>query len=423
MWPKAALCLNPRTGHARSTLASGCPRDASMNASPRQGPTALGILCWILGILTVATPVAGWLLGAGAGRYGGYLIAAGVVLGALLNVPSLIANLFYARRRRWAVIWLNLVLLLQFVAVATALWFVGSALTRSSRESDVYRRTSQVYPAIKTNDPAAVEKALNVCAADCTGLLDTFLLNATVEGASRSMAYLLSKGANPTPGPVSSAIASLQTCEGMRLSALNSLAVSVARGDEAAIGLLLGKSDDKGRQKAAWVAAQRDRLDLLQRLLETGVPLTMRGTGLDENATLLNAAASGAALRVGAWLLKEKGFDANGDPQEPGRPPVDTPLLSLIGFAWDAREAPRLRAFLDMLVAHGAQLDRTSSMSGQTPLQKATWARSPVAADALIAAGASQASLTAEDRDRLARLRQNPQTGFDPNIDSRDCLP
>jgi len=393
-----------------------------MTASPRQRPTALGIVCWILGILTVATPVVGWLLGSGAGRYGGYLIAAAVVLGALFNVPSLIANLVYAQRRRWAVIWLNLVLLLQVVAVATSLWFVGSALTQSSQESDVYRRTAQVYPAIKTNDPAAVERALNVCAADCAVLLDSFLLSATVAGASRSMAYLLSRGANPTPGAGSSAVASLQTCEGMRLSALNSLAVSFARGDEAAIGLLLPRSDDKGRQQAAWVAAQRDRLDLLQRLLDAGVPLDMRGTGLNENATLLNAAAAGAALRVGAWLLKEKSFDANGDPQEPGRPPVDTPLLSLMGFAWDAREAPRLRAFLDMLVAHGAQLDKASSKSGQTPLQKATWARSPVAADALIAAGASEASLTAEDRDRLAKLRQNPQTAFNPNIDSSDCL-
>ncbi len=394
-----------------------------MNASPRRGPTALGILCWILGILTVATPVAGWLLGSGAGKYGGMLILAALVLGALFNLPSLIANILYARRRRWAVTWLNLVLLLQGVAAAASLWFVGGAAFESSQEADVQRRIGQVYAAIKANDSAAIEQALTACATGCAGLLDTFLLNATVEGADRSMAYLLSRGANPTPGAGSNAVASLQTCEGMRLNSLDSLAVSVARGDEAAIGLLLAASDGKGRQKAAWVAAQRDRLDLLQRLLEAGVPLAMRGTGLDENATLLNAAASGAALHVGAWLLKEKGFDANGGPQESGRPLADTPLLSLVGFAWDARESPRLPAFLDMLVAHGAQLDKVSPMSGQTPLQKATWARSPVAADALIAAGASAASLTAEDRDRLLKLRRNPQTGFNPNIDSRDCLP
>ncbi len=32
-------------------------------------------------------------------------------------------------------------------------------------------------------------------------------------------------------------------------------------------------------------------------------------------------------------------------------------------------------------------------------------------------------ALSAEDRDRLLKLRRNPQTGFNPNIDSRDCLP
>src|SRR5262249_50627129 len=154
---------------------------------------------WILGILTVGPPVIGLLIGPQGGMFGGLVVALFVGLGALFNLPSLIANIFYARRRRWAVIWLNLVLLLQGVAAAGTLWFVGSVFVKDYLQTRAYRRVGEVYAAVRANDPAVVQRALDDCAADCAGLSDYLLLEATAEGAHRSMEYLLSRGANPTP--------------------------------------------------------------------------------------------------------------------------------------------------------------------------------------------------------------------------------
>jgi hypothetical protein len=129
------------------------------------------------------------------------------------------------------------------------------------------------------------------------------------------MGYLLSRGANPTPSHFGTR--SYHTCEGLYLPSLNSLEFSIVRGDPAGMELLLPASEERWLRKAAWLAARFDRLELLQRLLEAGVPLSLRGEILDENRTLLNAAASGAALSVGAWLLEEQRFDPDGDPDGP----------------------------------------------------------------------------------------------------------
>src|SRR5262249_51987239 len=157
-------------------------------------------------------------------------------VGALFNLPSLIANIFYARRRRWTVTWLNLVLIPQGLVAAATLWFGGMAFLRSWQEAGHYERLRRVDAAVRTNDSPARKRALDVCAADCTGFLDQFLLDATVDGAHRSMEYLLSRGANPASFR---AFRAFRTCEGVDLGPLNSLAVSIARGDEVAIGLLL----------------------------------------------------------------------------------------------------------------------------------------------------------------------------------------
>jgi hypothetical protein len=339
-----------------------------------------------------------------------WLFSASLMLMALFNLLSLIANIFYAWSRRWAVIWLYPVLLFQGVTVGASWWFLPLGAFPSE----------MVYMALKADSPVAIELALNACAASCAEELDGFLLEATLDGAHASIPSLLSRGASPTPSDTLDAGA-LASCEGVYQyhaeyqGNLNSLSVSVALGDEAAFNLLLPTSDARGRRQATWVAAKRDRLDLLRRLLAAGVPLTVHGEDMEEDDTLLNAAASGAALQVGAWLLEEKSFAADGDSGA-----HNTPLLSLVGFAKYTRgPLDRFKPFLDLLVAHGARLDGTSA--GWVPLREAVWARSATAADALIAAGASESLLADEDRDRLAQLHANPSTGIHPPISTRVC--
>jgi hypothetical protein len=357
------------------------------------------------------------------------VIYAALALLYLFNLPSLIANLIYARRQRWALAWLNAVLLFQvvaiFVPIVPVLYIISDSVETEIALQRIKQATEVIDAGIKANDSAVIEQALNHCGESCTTeQLDRFLLNAVREGAHSALRYLLSRGAYATPANVHS---SVQTCDGIDLGDINSLAMSVALDDVTAFGLLLPKSDDQGRQQAAWVAAQRDRLDLLQRLLEMGVPLSMHATigagSIDatitgaENATLLDAAASGAALRVGSWLLEEKGFNAAGDTSDAVLDrPASIPLLSLINSARYQRDPSRVQSFLSMLMAHGAHLDLVFP---ENPLQLATWASSPAVADALIAAGASESLLTDKDRDRLATLRQNPPTLPSGN----DCLP
>lgn len=217
--------------------------NASMNAPLNGSATGLAVLCWVLGILTVAAPVAALVMEAlypttGMFRNLWLALAIGLVLPAF-NLFSFAANLFYARRRRWAVTWLNAVLLVQGLGVGVTLWLLGSWWLDSHLKDRVYERRLAVYPAIKANDPAAIKRAMDTCAADCAGLLDRFLLSATADGAHRSMEYLLSLGANPTPAlhAADRPSMSLRSCEGIDLTSLGSLEVSIARAD--AVGMSL----------------------------------------------------------------------------------------------------------------------------------------------------------------------------------------
>jgi hypothetical protein len=152
------------------------------------------------------------------------------------------------------------------------------------------------------------------------------------------------------------------------------------------------------------------------------VPLGVRGEILDENVTLMNAAASGAALKVAAWLLKEKGFAADGDPDGRDRHAGETPLMSLVRFAQESPDSPRLRPFLALLLAHGAAIDRVSPRTRTTPLQGAISLRALAAAEALIAAGASLQLLTEEEREALETLRREQPPARNPHADQPGCV-
>jgi hypothetical protein len=393
--------------------------------SKRLSSIGLGAVCRTLAVLTVAAPLTGWALD---GVTHAKSLGLGIMLGVFLGLLSLLANIAYVLIHVWykrdASAWLALVPVLQGAVLAGLIGWAAEAFYQDEHRAwPGAGKVSEARAAIGTDDPVAIEQALQRCAAYCDGELDGFLNEATRKAAHASMVYLLSRGANPTPGS-DWAMTSLRACGDQLHSGLNSLAVSVVLVDEVAFELLLARSSDEGRQQAAWFAARCDRLDLLRRLIEAGVPLTMRarfmadGTVLNATSsgspesigTLLNAAASGAALHVGVWLLEERGFDAAGEEGPPRQPRREDPLTSLLDFAVQTRDSRRYLPFLDLLVRHGAPLDRVSSVHRGTALQTAIWNDLPLLADALITAGASQTRLTADDRQRLAEARRNQRT-------------
>jgi hypothetical protein len=84
-----------------------------------------GILCWTLGLLTLAMPLAGWVLRSADREWP---FSLGIVLGAMFALLSLIANILYVVihvwRRREASVWLCLVPVFQSIAIAGLVWFV-----------------------------------------------------------------------------------------------------------------------------------------------------------------------------------------------------------------------------------------------------------------------------------------------------------
>ncbi len=339
----------------------------------------------------------------------------------MLTLASFGANLIFARLRGWAVgLGLKTVLAVQGLGLCAALVLWGMIALEAHRDSRLADRRGAVYAAVERNDPGAIARSFARCGADCTDERDRLLLFAADARAHRAIEALLALGARPSSD--SRTARSLRTCEGLYLPLLTTLEISVARDDAAGLTLLLPETDARARRRAAWLAAQLDRLELLQRLLDAGVPLTLRGKVLDENATLLNAAASGGALRVATWLLAERGFDANGEPAGSDRTRGETPLAALVRFAGDVPDSDRVRPFLRLLLGHGAEIERVSPATGGTALQLAVAVSALAAYEALVAAGASEVGLTAEERGRLAQLRANPPPARSLYADAAGCV-
>jgi hypothetical protein len=379
------------------------------HAEPHKTRGALFYICWILGLTAMVVPLLFWW--ADAGSSGGWFPHLGRDIGLfiafpLLNFVSWIANAIYAHRTRpvspalWAVLSLQSLLLLLCLG-----WYGVAA-----REAAVSRHTQGLQQAVRAavlaNDVPALGQALERCAKDCAdrGFISQLLLHATQARAAESMRKLIGLGArieSSDPGGTDE-----RTCEGLYLPSLNALELSVLLNDAAQLALLLPASDSGARRQATWLAAQLDRLELLQSLLAAGTPLTLRGHTLDENLTLLNAAASGAALNVARWLIEAKGFRPDGDPQGADPYHGQTPVESLVHYSGQIPDSPRIKPFLALLKNAGARLDYPiNNRDYATPLQYAIWARAIVGAEALIEAGEAEATLAPTWRAQLAALR------------------
>ena len=351
-----------------------------------------------------------------------YVLAAGVVVSWLLNL----LYLQQARGPRWLVA----VTGAQTLPVLFVAWSSAATLLERRRSITFNAQASAVRRAIALDDTTAFTAAMTACAPRCQARLGgAAVLRALAAdaGSRRIMARLLRSPSPETSGvedafPAGSTV--IPVCSQDDIQASAALAIAVARNDRAMVDLLLPTATTAERREAIWVAAQLDRLALLQHLAAAGAPLAVRGRVLDENVTLLHAAAEGAAVRVGRWLIEAQRMPVDAIPDGPDPYPGVSPIRTLLSAA-QYRTAPASTAeFLALLAQHGANVnarwdpaDPGSALTQMVRRNDATGAR------LLIAAGATRASLSAPDDSVLTTLLAEPARDITPRIDDPACVP
>lgn len=314
--------------------------------------------------------------------------------------------------------WLKVLIACQTLVVLGCVIWLLNWFWKDHLSDQRMARHWALVDAIRVDDASAVEAAWARCKDECDG---GQLLNAADHGAIRSATFFLARGAK-----VSSALGEpkrdMETCEGTTLHALNPLAVAVARNDSAMVRLLFPASDAGARREALWIAARLDRLELVQALVQLGVPLDIRGRVLDDNETLLVAAAEGAALRVAQWLIATHHFPVNAQPDGPVRVRGPAPMAKVIEFASDAREVPRVLPFMRLLVASGARLDDLQH-DGETWLQQAVRRKQKELVKNLLAVGANVSRLGESERQSMAQLLERPDRERYVPPPQRGCVP
>lgn len=356
---------------------------------------------------------------------GGFLSGIGVVLGLVClaagNLLVLVLNLAF-RYVYGAPRWLRVLIYIQLVPAAVSLAVVAAQLFEHWQEDRASDQHLALYQAIKSDDPgrfAAAQRECNKrCASDYS--LNAQLLDAADVGARNVAAALIREHAVVSTR-LGQATSTLRTCEGDSLIDLNALGVAVARHDTAMIQALFPASDKGARRQALWLAARLDHLDLVQFLAAKGVPLAIRGPILDENDTLLVAAARGAALNVGKWLINTRHMPVDAIRSGPDPYPGTAPLQALLEFQYAVPDSPRIEPFLRMLVAHGARLDVRDS-DGRTPLQEAIRTRNKRLAQLLLDAGAGKTSLTPDEQKTLVAVLAQPDEPAYPPRPAPDCV-
>lgn len=301
--------------------------------------------------------------------------------------------------------------------------YLSALLVNELFEMYVEDRASEqqaaIRQAIARDDLGAYTQANNACTDLCRAM---FSPEAHLLEAARSRAYtvaqsLLSQGVKVSAG-LTVASTELRTCEGHYLSSISSLAMAVANNDEKMLRLLLPASDDKAHKDALWTAAELDRLALLKIMERAGLSLTIRGKTLDSNNTLLVAAASGAALHTGRWLI-DRGMPLHAL-RAPDPYPGQSPFSALMEFATQT-DSPRTAPFLQLLIQHGANINEPNT-SGLSWLQEAIRIEHKRIASLLVEANASRDGLTPEQLVKLDHLMKEAPLEHRP-LDKENCIP
>lgn len=356
---------------------------------------------------------------------GGFLSGAGVALGLIVlgagNLLVLILNLAF-QRFYGAPRWLRVLIYVQLIPAGASLVLLATQIYGNWQESQAADQHLALSNAIKSDDVGAFAKAQQQCDKRCSDgySRNVQLLDAANARAEKVAAALIGQHA-VISSKLGRATLSLRTCEGDTLSDLDALSVAVARHDAPLVDTLFPASDQGARRRAMWLAARLDRLDLVQALAAKGVPLNLRGPVLNENDTLLVAAASGAALEVGKWLIETQSMPVDAIQQGPDPYPGLAPLRALMLFQSSVPNSPRIGPFLRMLAAHGAHLDEPGP-NGRTPMQDAIADGDKRAAQLLLGAGAGRASLSEADQKALSALLARPDGPTHPPKPTPGCV-
>jgi hypothetical protein len=187
--------------------------------------------------------------------------------------------------------------------------------------------------------------------------------------------------------------------------------------DTTLISLLFAVTGPSGRREAMWIAARLDRLAIVQRFHAAGVPLTYRGRTLDENQTLVHAAAEGRAERVARWLIDDRGFPAGASTGGTDPYRAVAPLIVALERTGPETSIERTRAFVRLLVDRGADVDVPWDETEPSALAEMIRRADREQVLLLLDAGASRTRLSAE------RLKQLEALLAQPPADTRGAVP
>lgn len=328
------------------------------------------------------------------------------VLG-LGNVLVLLLNVL--RWRFWgAPSWLLGIMGLQALPAAVCLGILGYGAYGMWRDSQVTVQVVRIDDAIVADDPQRLTQAQAACGALCAARLslNEQLLRAAEDGSSRVADQLIRQTAR-----VSSDLGQPErderTCDGLYLVGLNALSIAAARNDLRMVRLMWPVSDTGSRRRALWTAAQTDHLAMVQWLVGAGVPLSIRGDILDENNTLLVAAASGAAVHVGQWLIESRHMPVDAILEGPDPYTGTAPVWALFMFMSEVGVTHEAVDLLRLLAAHGADVD-VRERQGDSPLEEAVRLGQKRIARLLLNAGANPARLDAAQRAAMDKLLSQP---------------
>jgi hypothetical protein len=266
------------------------------------------------------------------------------------------------------------VVAIQVVGVLLCMLVIAKPISEHFMESRARAQAFQLWTAIQTDDVKQFLEAHEACGNACA---DRYSLDSQLADAARANAFAVTSELVRMSAKVEYQAhgSDLTTCEGMTLDGDSALISAVVHHNVAMVKLLLPVSDTSNRQQALWAAAQVDRLDMVQLLVQAGVPLNadIRGEVREDDNSVLAAAASGAAMHVGQWLIESNHMSVEGDAQMtlPDASVGDlvgvrrSPLEALYWFVYDVGTPPRVNAFRKLLVSHGAALGRFEEDSSE----------------------------------------------------------
>lgn len=303
--------------------------------------------------------------------------------------------------------WFICTLLIQSVFVILSMAWVIGDYVESYRGRVGARQLSAIHVAIEQDDLQAFIAAKKACDSTCQRMTwdEQELLYASQSKAYNVASWIVVRTENIySDGPSRDR----RTCEGIYLPSLNALEWAVSDDDYQMASILLPVASPTARYRALRVAAQLNRLEMLQWLVSQNIPLdspySIPYPSPDHGKALLIAAAESAAFETALWLINDQGVPVDhGSQQANGKNNAVSPLLWAYWRSIMETDSPDTTPFLMLMVAHGANLE-VGDDGGQTLLQWAIRLKLPNIAQSLMDAGANTEYLNDSEQKALNLL-------------------